>query len=195
MGQAILLVEDNPDDRSLIARELHREFPELDPTPILDAEAFRTALQQGGFCLGITDYQLRWTTGLRVLQEIKQNHPAVPVIMFTGTGNEEIAVDAMKSGLDDYVVKRPNTFQRLPITVRLALERAEAQRTIAETEKAFRTALQELKRTEGIAKERAEQLERLADAVTGREVRMAQLEREVQRLRAEVAKYEERGER
>ena len=46
----------------------------------------------------MTDYHLQWSDGIRVLQAVKQRLPNCPVIMFTATGNEEIAVEAMKKG-------------------------------------------------------------------------------------------------
>jgi len=49
----------------------------------------------------ITDYYLGWSDGITVLLSVKARNPECPVIMFTGRGNEDIAVRAMKAGLDD----------------------------------------------------------------------------------------------
>jgi len=121
----ILLVDDNPDDRVLVMRELQREFPNVQAEQIIEAKGFAQALGRGDFDLVITDYQLRWTDGLVVLRAVKARWPDSPVIMFTATGGEEIAVEAMKSGLEDYVLKSPKHFVRLPAAARSALERAE----------------------------------------------------------------------
>src|SRR3954471_9692706 len=101
----VLLADDNPDDRLLALRALQREIPDLKATEITNEETLDRALQDGGFDLVITDYQLRWSDGLQVLRKVKKLWPNVPVVMFTGTGSEEIAVEAMKAGLDDYVIK------------------------------------------------------------------------------------------
>ncbi|MGC8837585.1 MAG: response regulator [Anaerolineae bacterium] len=130
----VLLVDDNPDDRVLTARELEREFGALAVGHIPNPEALARALESGAFDLVITDYQLHWTNGLEVLRAVKERYPHRPVIMFTGTGNEEIAVEAMKAGLDDYVLKSPKHFRRLPATVRLVLARAEERRARQEAE-------------------------------------------------------------
>jgi FixJ family two-component response regulator len=62
---------------------------------------------------------------LSVVREVKARYPNCPVIMFTATGNQQVAVDAMKSGLDDYVLKSPKHYVRLAAAVRTVLERTE----------------------------------------------------------------------
>jgi PAS domain S-box-containing protein len=124
----VLLVDDDPNDRALALRELAREFPEVFPIEVLDGDGFERALEAGGFDVVITDHRLRWASGLDVLREVKSRYPDVPVVMHTGTGTEEIAVEAMRIGLDDYVVKSAQHYIRLPASVRSALERAEDRR-------------------------------------------------------------------
>jgi len=75
----------------------------------------------------ITDYRLRWSDGLKTLWSIRSQYPNYPVIMFTDSGTQEIAVEAMKLGLDDYLVKAPKHFVRLPVAVRSALNRKRAE--------------------------------------------------------------------
>jgi len=114
----ILLIDDNPDDRALVIRELRKDFPGLQVEQITEASGLAQALEAGNFDLVITDYQLHWTDGLKILHAFKSRWPDRPVVMFTGTGSEEIAVEAMKAGLDDYVLKSPKHFVRLPLSVR-----------------------------------------------------------------------------
>jgi diguanylate cyclase (GGDEF)-like protein len=126
----VLVVDDNPDDRALIARSLRRSLGDVDVIEALDDAGFRAALDACAHDITLTDYQLRWTDGLFVLRAVKDRDPNHPVIMFTGTGSEEIAVAAMQQGLDDYVVKTPHHYARLPAAVRGAL--ASARQRIAE---------------------------------------------------------------
>ena len=119
----ILLVDDNRFDRALVVRELQKEFPTVSVQEVLDEDALATALAADDFDLVITDYQLQWTTGSEVLHAVKQRCQERPVIMFTGTGNESIAVEAMKAGLDDYVIKSAKHFVRLPMSVKQVLEK------------------------------------------------------------------------
>ena len=127
----ILLLDDNPDDRLLAIRELSRAFTDLEFEQVIDAQGFKEAIAAGQFSLAITDYQLCWTNGLRVLRTLKARYPDRPVIMFTSSGSEEVAVEAMKAGLDDYVIKSPKHFIRLNSAVRWVREQAYAnQRAI-----------------------------------------------------------------
>jgi len=134
----LLLVDDNPDDRALILRELRHAFSDLAVTEPTDAGAYRAALQDGAFDLVVTDCQLKWSDGLTVLREVKARRPDCPVIMVTGTGSEEIAVQAMKDGLDDYVVKSPKHRGRALAAAHAALERAAQRRVVHEAEERYR---------------------------------------------------------
>lgn len=134
----IVLIDDNPDDRLLVARCLQREFSDLRISPVSTPEDLKAILEEGDFDIVITDYQLHWTDGLSVLRRIKAHYPDCPVIMFTATGNEEIAVEAMKAGLDDYVIKTAKHLPRLVAAVRVAIERMEEKVKAREMEERYR---------------------------------------------------------
>jgi PAS domain S-box-containing protein len=121
-GLRILLIDDSPDDRTLIARELCRHFPKCAISEISGQTELNAALSKRAADLVITDYELYWSDGLRVIQRIKENWPDVPVLMFTGSGNEEVAVAAMKAGVEDYILKMPKNYSRLTSAVEIALE-------------------------------------------------------------------------
>ena len=86
MQLAILLLDDNPDDRVLARRELERHFAGCRVEEVGDRAAFEQHMQAGlHFDIVITDYQMRWTTGLEVLARVKAQNAELPVIMFTAT--------------------------------------------------------------------------------------------------------------
>lgn len=120
----ILLIDDNPDDRALVERELRQVIEGVRVTHIGDPQALDAAIAEGNFDVAITDYHLRWTTGTEILHRLKQRYPGRPVIMFTGSGNEEIAVNAMKEGLDDYITKTVKHYPRVPYAVLACFDRA-----------------------------------------------------------------------
>jgi two-component sensor histidine kinase/DNA-binding response OmpR family regulator len=124
----ILLVYDDPDDMEIITRQLEREFPGIEVEQAAAPEQFDRALETGRFNLVITDFQLQWGDGLAALRAVKRRFPYRPVIIFTATGTQEVAVEAMKSGLDDYIVKSPEHYARLLSSVREGLRRGEAER-------------------------------------------------------------------
>lgn len=123
----LLLIDDNPDDRTFTVRELEREFPDLSVSHIINAASFKQALAEGNFNFVITDYRLRWSNGLAILRQVRGHYPQCPIIMFTDTGTQEVAVEAMKAGLDDYLLKSSKHFVRLPIAVRAVLDRKRAE--------------------------------------------------------------------
>jgi PAS domain S-box-containing protein len=146
----LLLIDDNPDDRALVIRVLEKEF-DIQVEEIIDEGGFAEAQEKDNFDVVITDYRLRWSSGLKILKKIKSLHPDCPVIMFTATGDEEIAVEAMRSNLDDYILKSPKHFTRLPSAVRTALKWAEetarrkkAEEALLKSEKKYRELVEEI---------------------------------------------------
>jgi PAS domain S-box-containing protein len=133
----IVLVDDNPDDRRLTELAIRRELPTIETIEVTDEASFKAALD-GDFDLVITDYHLRWSDGLRVLRSVKEKWPDRPVVMFTGSGSEEIAVEAMRLGLDDYVLKGPRRAARLPAAVRSAIRRSEERQALAASQARYR---------------------------------------------------------
>lgn len=140
----VLVIDDNRADRGLVIRELKREFAQLQVQEIIDASSFTAALTAGEFDVVITDYQLGWTNGLNILKAIKELYPDCPVVMFTATGSEEIAVEAMKSGLDDYILKSATRYVLLPSVVKVVLERALLRHQAAKVEIRLRGLLNHL---------------------------------------------------
>ena len=155
----VLVIDDNPTDRLLVIRELEREFTSLQIREVTEAKALEQVINKGDFDAVVTDYQLGWSNGLVVLQSIKSRYPNCPIIMFTNSGNEEIAVEAMKSGLDDYIIKAPSRYKRVPIALRLAIERAEIRSRAARLE----AEREELLAKEQAARQEAEAANRLKD--------------------------------
>ncbi len=134
----IILIDDNPDDRLLVERILKKEFPDLEIVHIKNAREFESNIQGCNFDLVITDYRLRWTDGIEILSIVKKMCPDKPVIMFTATGTQEVAVQAMKLGLDDYVIKSPQHFKRLPPAIRSALQKMKQKKALREAEDKYR---------------------------------------------------------
>ena len=112
---SVLLVEDNPDHVHLIERRLRDGGVE-----VRRASTGKEALSSlDGIDLVLLDYRLPDMSGLDTLQEIRRlDGPSV--VMVTGMGSEEIAVEAMRAGAIDYVVKDPTYLRMLPEVVERA---------------------------------------------------------------------------
>jgi PAS domain S-box-containing protein len=122
----VLIVDDDAADRALVVHELKRELADVDLCEVDNPRSLAEELERGEFELVITDYQLRWACGLDVVRDVKRSKPSCAVIMFTGTGNEEIAVAALRAGATDYVVKSFSQLGRLRESVRSTLARPAA---------------------------------------------------------------------
>ena len=140
----VLLVDDNPHDRGIVKRELRNEFDDPRFVEVTNELEFQEALGAGEFDVVVTDFQIRWTDGLIVLEKIKGRYPDIPVLMFTATGNEEIAVAAMKAGLDDYVIKNMHHLIRLRGAVRAALTHSDTRKRAARLESRLQSLLSQL---------------------------------------------------
>lgn len=140
----VLLLDDNPHDRDLTRRELRKEFPDLQSIEPLDESEFRHALTEDNFEIVITDYNLKWSNGVDIVRAVKASRPQCPVIMFTATGTQEVAVEAMKAGLDDYVIKSAKHYIRLAVAVRSCLDRAEIRLRALRSETRLQTLLERL---------------------------------------------------
>ncbi|HEX9131127.1 MAG TPA: response regulator, partial [Ktedonobacteraceae bacterium] len=116
-----LIIDDSPYDRELMKRTIKQAIPEATYVEILHQQAFEEALRELDYTMVFIDYQLKWTTGLEILKAIRARSSDLPVVMVTETGSEEIAADAMKIGLSDYVLK--THLSRLPIAIEDCLER------------------------------------------------------------------------
>jgi PAS domain S-box-containing protein len=129
----ILYVEDNPRDADLTTRHLVKTAPhfQLEAVSTLgEALARLERLDTEPLDLVLTDVHLPDGDGLALLTQIRDRALALAVVVITGTGDEETAVAALKTGADDYVTKRKGYLERLSLMLESALHhyRASAAR-------------------------------------------------------------------
>ncbi len=94
-------------------------------------EALDHLAREGALCVFL-DYRLNAEDGLEILAQIKATHPAIPVIIMSGVGNEEVAVAAMAAGASDYLVKKNLSAGSVRKALTQALSRAALERKIEE---------------------------------------------------------------
>ncbi len=145
----ILYVDDYPLDRELVRDVLTIESNEFELTEAASRADFETALAKGNFDLVLSDFNIAGFEGLQVLNRLHQINPEIPVIIVTGTGSEEIAVEAMKRGAADYVIKKFHHIQRLPLTIHAVLEKKRIEQEKRESEARYRSLFMSL--SEGFA--------------------------------------------
>lgn len=146
----VLLVDDNPNDRELIKRQVRKAIEGVEFVEAARRDDFKAALQRGEFDIVLTDYLLHWSDGLAVLQAVKLQYPHIPVVMVTDSGSEEIAARGMREGLSDYILKEH--LARLPNAMTEAIERERLNREYAR-------ALEELRQSHQALQEAMKQLQ------------------------------------
>ena len=119
----ILYVDDSPLDRQLVRDALEREHSGFVVTEAATSEEFVERLGEREYDLVLSDFNILGFEGLQVLDQVLARRPNVPVVIVTGTGSETVAVEAIKRGAADYVIKSPLHILRLPQTIQAVMER------------------------------------------------------------------------
>src|SRR5215218_6606297 len=142
-GLHILNLEDDPLDTNLIQANLVESEIGCELLRVQDRSAFVAALEEGDFDLILADHSLPGFDGLSALRVARELRPEVPFVFVSGTLDEETAIESLKSGATDYVLK--HRLERLAPAVRRAVREAEerAERERAEKERARLAAIVE----------------------------------------------------
>lgn len=143
----ILMLEDTPTDAELAERELRRAGIPFTSLRVDTREAFVRALAEFRPDAVLSDYRLPDFDGLSALKLVRQNHPEIPVIMVTGALSDLEAVELIRAGAKDYVLK--DRLARLAPAVERALfmeqgirARKTAERALRESEEKFRSLVE-----------------------------------------------------
>ena len=127
MAREILIVDDEADIRMLIGGILEDEGYET--RGVADSDAALDALKSRRPSLVVLDIWLQNSTldGMEILQRLREDYPSIPVVMISGHGNIETAVNAIKLGAYDFIEK-PFKADHLLLTAARAIEAAELRR-------------------------------------------------------------------
>lgn len=143
----ILFVEDLVSDAELAKLEITRGLADWDSSLRFlttdNREGFLDAISTFKPTLIVSDFMMPGFSGMEVIELTLEHAPNIPVIILTGSINEETAVECMKAGATDYVIKEH--ISRLPFAVKEALKRKKeeelrtsAERALEESEREFR---------------------------------------------------------
>ncbi|MFD1642005.1 sensor histidine kinase [Halohasta litorea] len=126
----ILHVDDEPDFARMVAGNLEREDDRFSTQWTTDPEEVAEIVASEAVDCVLSDYAMPELTGLDVLGEVRAVDPEIPFILFTDTGSETIASDAISAGISDYVIKKTVKEQygllATKITTHVERRRAEA---------------------------------------------------------------------
>lgn len=132
----ILNLEDDPLDTELVEASLEEGGLQSEVTRVQTREDFESALGKDGFDLVLADYSLPGFDGAAALEISSKKRPDLPFIFVSGTIGEEFAIEAVKSGATDYVLKQ--RLGRLAPAVRRAVREAEERAARKRAEKALK---------------------------------------------------------
>jgi PAS domain S-box-containing protein len=121
----VLLVEDSENDALLLLRELGRAGYDVDHERVYTAEGMQKALRSPWGVI-ISDYRMPRFSAMEALEMANASDLDAPFIVVSGRIGEDVAVEAMRGGAYDYVMK--SNLARLPRTVERGLEKAEERR-------------------------------------------------------------------
>jgi two-component system, sensor histidine kinase and response regulator len=127
----ILIVDDDQVDRMAVRRALNRAGIPMLMREACDGETMMQALQSQPFDCIFLDYQLPGQDGLALLQQLRCQDIHIPIIMLTGQGDEQIAVEMMKAGASDYLSKAMVSPERLEQLLRNAIRLYQAEKEVA----------------------------------------------------------------
>ncbi|MFT4920839.1 MAG: PAS domain S-box-containing protein [Haloarculaceae archaeon] len=130
-GIRILHIEDDPSLADLVSTFLQRENEQFEVITETDPRDGLEIAIEGDIDCVVSDYEMPGLTGLDVLEEVREEWPNLPFILFTGKGSEEIASEAITAGVTEYLQKSGGTDQYTVLANRIkqavARHRAEKQ--------------------------------------------------------------------
>ena len=124
----LLMIEDNPDDEALVIRSIRKGGFDVEHLRVENREQLLEALRQQDWDIVLSDYQMPEFNGLNALRTVKERAPDLPFIIVSGTIGEELAVEAMRSGAQDYLMK--DNLARLVPAIRRELNDADERRAL-----------------------------------------------------------------
>jgi len=139
-----LILEDAATDAELMERELRKDGLEFSSKRVETKEDFEKGLKEFKPDLVLADYKLPGFDGLSALEIAKKRYPDIPFIFVSGTIGEELAVEALKRGATDYVIK--NKLFKLPSEVHRALKESKARTKRKRTELELKQSYEKLKK-------------------------------------------------
>lgn len=137
-GQAlkVLLIEDNPADAELIRYELERAGLDLETRCVATKKEFLAELRKDPPDAIISDYSMPQFNALDALHALKAHKVELPFILVTGAMSEEVAVECIKEGADDYILK--SSLKRLPTALLSSVQKKRVEREREQAEDRIR---------------------------------------------------------
>ncbi|HYL13402.1 MAG TPA: response regulator [Terriglobales bacterium] len=136
-------MEDNPSDAELCIRKLNSSGLKVEASLARASDDFMEHVRSHTYDLILADYRLPDWNGMDAFKWVRSSGRDIPFVLITGTLGDEVAIECIKAGVSDYVLK--DNLERLPVAVRRALEeqklrqaRDQAEKELRESEEQYR---------------------------------------------------------
>ena len=136
-----LILEDDPWDAELVLVTLRRATPGFQAEVLNSSALFKQRLEESEFDIILADYNLGGWTALDALEILRQSGKSIPLVVVTGALGDEAAVECVRQGAADYVLK--DRLERVPIAVDRAVRRKAYLDEVARRQEAIRRAKEE----------------------------------------------------
>ncbi len=146
----VLIIEDSDDDMELVLTELRQGGFEPDYRRVEFPEAFQNALEEENWQLILCEYSMPEFDGLTALRIVKKEKPEIPFFLISDHIEEEIAIEAMKAGVNDFIFK--DKLHRLIPAIEREFREAEIRKMHHQSEIAIKKSEQRLRKAQQIAK-------------------------------------------
>ncbi len=183
MAIRVLCIDDNPDSILITKRALARTAGEYVVESAGDAAAGLAKILEQPYDVVLCDYRLPGMSGVELLQQLQATGRSLPIIITTSEGSERIAVEAMKIGAYDYLIKDAAYEELLSGVIQRASERHRDKQVREQLERERNDAIQSLR------EEKAE-LQRMNVLMMDREGRVLELKYEVNALLRQLGRPE-----
>jgi PAS domain S-box-containing protein len=132
-GLSVLCVDDDPELGTTLSASLEHHLDRVEVESVESASAALARVRAEDIDCVVSDYRMPEMDGLDLLDAIREEYPDLPVILFTGTGSEELASDAIARGVTDYLQKKGTGEQFAVLANRIenAVESYRTKQTLA----------------------------------------------------------------
>jgi len=121
-----LFLDDSEDDVELMKSELSNSQVEFISKHVINKHEFVLALNEFHPDIILADYSLPTFNGMNAFLMVKQSHPDIPFILVTGALSEQLALDFLQEGVDDFLLK--SSYKRLPLAIERAIQNKEMEK-------------------------------------------------------------------
>ena len=181
MSIRILCIDDNPDSIFLTKRVLEKSSMSCQVDAAKDATEGMSKVRSQTYDMVLCDYRLPGSSGVDFTAQLQSQGIKIPVVVMTSAGSERIAVEAMKKGAYDYVVKDASYDDVLPEIIRQVLERCRERKERERLEVECNKAMEDLKKEKAF-------LEKMNSIMMDRERRILELKQEINTLLKELGR-------